>query len=237
MKRIAIITARGGSKRIPRKNIKSFKGKPIIAYSILAALKSELFDMVMVSTDDKEIADVSIKYGAQVPFFRSALTSDDHATLTDVLIEVLNEYENEGKTFDETCCLLPTAPFIDYRKIIAGFNKLNSDDLTSVIPVKRFSYPIQRALKINKDSLLEMFWPENYRIRSQDFVPAYHDCGQFYCLKTKHMIEEERLYTKRTGLIELGDLEVQDIDNEEDWRLAEIKFDLLKHQGLLDHIA
>jgi N-acylneuraminate cytidylyltransferase len=168
---VAIIAARGGSKRIPRKNIRNFLGFPIIKYSIDAALASGCFCELMVSTDDQEIAAVSKQFGAVVPFLRSAATSDDFATTADVIEEVLQEYKNIGKQFMSFCCIYPTAPFIYPEILKKGHDILSRSNADTVVPVVRFSYPIQRALKI-EDGRLKMIWPENQRARSQDLLPA-----------------------------------------------------------------
>jgi pseudaminic acid cytidylyltransferase len=226
---VAIITARGGSKRIPRKNVKLFLGSPIIKYSIKAALKSGCFDEVMVSTDDKEIADISKAFGAKVPFMRSTKTAGDHATTPDVIEEVISEYKKLSKNIDLFCVLYPTAPFITpetLRKTYKIFSKSKSD---SLVPVTRFGYPIQRALKIT-DGKLKMIWPKNYNAMSQDLMPAFHDCGQFYWMKTKAFLKQKRFFAKDTIPFEILESEVQDIDNLEDWKLAEIKFRILKQQ-------
>ena len=181
MKSIAIITARGGSKRIPKKNIKDFCGKPIIAYSIEAALKSELFDEVMVSTDSEEIADIARKYGANVPFMRSFETSNDHAVTADVLAEVLAEYKSIGKTFDTILCLYPTAPFVTADRLKDAFSQFSMAKPNSLMSVVRFDFPPQRAVII-RDGKVEFQYPEYALTRSQDLVPLYHDCGQFYIL-------------------------------------------------------
>ena len=229
---LAIITARGGSKRIPRKNIKLFNDYPIIKYSIDAAIKSKCFDEVMVSTDDKEIAEISKKLGAKVPFFRSKKTSDDYATLADVIEEVILKYKKQGKEFKYFCCLLPTAPFITSKRIIEGFQLIKNTGAESIVPITRFSYPIQRALKI-EDGQLKMFWPENYNVRSQDLTPAYHDCGQFYWMKTESILEQKQLYTKHTVPLEIPEIEVQDIDNEEDWKMAEMKYKMISNMDFI----
>ena len=179
MKNLAIITARGGSKRIPKKNIKDFCGKPIIAYSIEAALGSGLFDEVMVSTDSEDIAKIATEYGAAVPFFRSAETSGDFATMYDVLTEVVEEYEKIGKHFENYCCIYPTAPFITAERLRDAFGIFTSGNASMLQPVVRFSFPPQRGMKI-KDGALEFVSPENAWVRSQDLEPMYHDCGQFY---------------------------------------------------------
>ncbi len=226
MKNIAIITARGGSKRIPRKNIKLFLGQPIIKYSIKAALEAGCFDEVMVSTDDKEIAEVSRSCGAKVPFFRSELTSNDHATTPDVLEEVISEYGKRNVKFDYLCCIYPTAPFLTAEKLIKAMEILDKTGVDSVFPIVQFSYPIQRALKI-ENNYVEMIWPKNLNKRSQDLVPTYHDCGQFYALNTKSFLDQKKLFCKKSSPIIMSELEVQDIDNEEDWRIAELKYKIL----------
>lgn len=223
MKKIAIIPARGGSKRIPRKNIKEFVGKPIIAYSIDAVLKSGVFDEVMVSTDDVEIAEISKKYGAKVPFFRSEEMSNDMAMTAPVLVEVLREYEKLGQNFEYTCCIYPTAPFINSDRLKNAMDLLVEKQCDSVLPVVKFSYPPQRCLVI-RDGKAQMLHPENYNVRSQDLEAYYHDAGQFYCLKSSALIEEEKLYCKTTLPIILPEIEVQDIDSVEDWEIAEMKY-------------
>lgn len=226
MSKIAIIPARGGSKRIPKKNIKSFLGKPIIAYSIEAALASNLFDEVMVSTDDKEVAEIAISYGATVPFFRSDKNADDYAILVDVLLEVLQNYKEEGKIFEHVCCMLPTAPFVSQTKLQDSFNILVKNNFDSVFPVLEFSYPIQRALQIQEDKV-HMVWNEHETTRSQDLEKRFHDSGQFYWSKAARLENDKKLFTKNSGAIIISELEAQDIDTETDWKLAEIKYKLL----------
>jgi len=227
MKNIAIIPARGGSKRIPRKNIKEFCGKPIIAYSIEAALKSDLFDEVMVSTDDEEIAEVAIKYGAKVPFFRSVDNSNDYATLVDVLLEVIHQYEVAGIEIENICCILPTAPLISSKRIVESFDLMDDKKYASIFPVLEYSYPIQRSLIKSTDGLIRMAWPENSSVRSQDLEKHYHDSGQFYWIKQKSLISEKTVFTTNTGVVELSQLEVQDIDTLDDWKMAEIKYQII----------
>lgn len=226
MKTLAIITARGGSKRIPRKNIKEFCGKPIIAYSIEAALNSGAFDTVMVSTDDEEIAEISKKFGAEVPFFRSEATSNDFATTTDVLMEVLDEYEQRGSHFDSACCIYPTAPFVTGDRLKEAMDTLNKGDADSVIPVVDFSYPPQRAMVIDNGSLV--FKHEEYlTTRSQDLEKQYHDAGQFYAFKTDSFRKNKNILKGNIQPVILDDLEVQDIDTLVDWKLAELKYKLI----------
>ena len=226
MGNLCIIPARGGSKRIPRKNIKDFLGLPIIAYSIKAALSSELFDEVMVSTDDEEISTIAMKYGAKVPFIRSNKNSDDYASTIDVLIEVLAWYkENKGENYTHGCCLYPTAPFVTAKSLNEGYQKLITNNKTTVFPVVPFSYPIQRALKIVNDNI-ELYQPEHELSRSQDLEPAFHDAGQFYWFKVESILKEKKLWTARSGTIILNETEAQDIDTLSDWKIAELKFQL-----------
>ena len=228
MKNIAIITARGGSKRIPRKNIRDFLGFPIIKYSIEAALKSGIFDEVMVSTDDQEIAGIATSLGAKVPFMRSVGTSGDHSTTAEVISEVLNEYKKQGLEFENFCCIYPTAPFVTGIKLQKAQEILEKTGADSVFPVVRFSYPIQRALKI-QDKKVSMFWPEHYNSRSQDLEPAYHDCGQFYFMKVLSFFEQNKIFAEKSFPLVTNELEVQDIDNEEDWKIAELKYKIINN--------
>lgn len=224
MSRVAIITARGGSKRIPRKNIKEFCGKPILAFSIEAALKSKLFDEVMVSTEDSGIAEVAKKYGASVPFMRSERSANDFATTEDVLLEVLDEYNKRGKDFSEVCCIYPTAPFVTAEKIIIATEMLESNDSAdSVMPVVQFSFPPQRGL-IVKGDYISYKYPENAIKRSQDLEPIYHDCGQFYFCKTASLKKYHDVVGEKTLPLVVSELEVQDIDNLSDWVIAELKY-------------
>lgn len=225
MKNIAIITARGGSKRIPRKNIKEFCGRPIIKYSIDAALNSKLFDEIMVSTDDEEIAQTALVFGAKVPFIRSSRTSDDYATTADVIMEVLTEYKKLDIEFDYACCLYPTAPFVTGQNLKNAMQKLICTNADSVIPVVSFSFPPQRGLVIEDDKL-KMKWPDFQNSRSQDLEKIYHDCGQFYCFKTSSFENSRILVMDNTLPFVLSEMQVQDIDSEEDWKLAELKYKL-----------
>lgn len=226
MRRLAIITARGGSKRIPKKNIRDFCGRPIIAYSIDAAKKSNVFDEVMVSTDSEEIKSISLEYGAGVPFIRSAKSSDDFATTSDVLMEVLAEYKKIGKSFDQVCCLYPTAPFVTSEKIIDAFRILEGSDVDTVIPVVEFSYPPQRGFVVEENRLF--FKDESYiDARSQDLEKIYHDCGQFYAFKVESFLRNRNFLIGNIAPLITNELEMQDIDNLSDWKLAEIKYKLM----------
>ncbi|WP_374032735.1 pseudaminic acid cytidylyltransferase [Bdellovibrio bacteriovorus] len=226
-KALAVIPARGGSKRIPRKNIKDFLGKPVIAYSIQAALDSGLFAEVMVSTDDAEIAEVAKKYGANVPFLRSSENSNDSAGTADVLIEVINSYKNLGKTFSKTCCIYPVAPLISVETLKAAYDLLEVNQLDNSFPVCEFSNSIWRALKMGDRNRVEMIWPENENKRTQDLPPSFHDVGQFYWLDTKKFIDSGEFFTEATGSIVLDELHSQDIDTPMDWKMAEIKYKII----------
>jgi len=230
LKKITIITARGGSKRIPKKNIKFFLGKPIIAYSIETAINSGLFDEVMVSTDDSEIANISIKYGAKVPFIRSKKNSDDFSTTPDVLLEVLDSYRKIKKKFDLGCCIYPTAPLISFDNLKISMDKLISGSVDTVFPAVSFSYPIQRALYLDENTKIKMLNPNHYRTRSQDLKKFYHDAGQFYWFNISRFLEKKKLWTNNTEIIEISELESQDIDNEDDWKIAELKYKLKKNE-------
>jgi N-acylneuraminate cytidylyltransferase len=227
MSNLLIIPARGGSKRIPRKNIKEFLGKPIIVYSIEAAISSNLFDEIMVSTDDEEIAKIAKEHGAKVPFIRSSKNSNDHATTFDVVKEVISRYKLQNKLFEYTCCLYACAPFVTADKLIQAFESLKQHKFDSVFPVMSFGFPIQRALKKEGSNKIVAFYPEYNLIRSQDLEKAYHDAGQFYWMQTANCINKNAIVTDNTGSIEISELEGQDIDNQTDWKLAELKYELL----------
>lgn len=229
MSSIAIITARGGSKRIPRKNIKEFCGRPIIEYSIKAALEAGIYEEVMVSTDDDEIAEISRKAGAAVPFLRSERTSNDYATTADVIMEVLDMYKERGRQFEYISCIYPTAPFITAKKLREGMDKLIDKKGKILMPVVRYSFPPQRSM-IMKDGELVLRWPENRNIRSQDLEPFYHDCGQFYCYDVNSFVEQNGQFVDGIIPFEMPDTEVQDIDNIEDWMIAEMKYRLMQER-------
>ena len=227
MKCLAIIPARGGSKRIPHKNIKLFLGRPIIAYSIEAALGTGLFEEVMVSTDDTEIAEIARQEGASVPFLRSTENANDYATLADVLVEVVNVYKERGNEFDLICCLLPTAPLISSEDVRSAYDQLVMSTFDSICPVVAFSYPILRSLSIDEKGNLNMNWPEYRFSRSQVLRPAYHDSGTFFWIKTSSLLKDKKLLGENGTAIVLDEFRVQDIDTDTDWALAEMKYKLL----------
>lgn len=228
MSNICIIPARKGSKRIPKKNIKPFLGYPIISYSIKAAIKSNLFSEIMVSTDCQKIADIAIKYGAKVPFLRSKKNSDDIATTYNVITEVIAEYQKNGINFENTCCIYACAPFVNSNRLKNAYQKLNNKKFDSIFPVIKYSSPIQRALKIHNDKI-ELFNSNHLNTRSQDLEDSFHDAGQFYWMKTGKILEKENIITDNCGGIIISELEGQDIDYEIDWKIAELKFKMLKN--------
>lgn len=222
---VAIIPARGGSKRIPRKNIKGFLGRPIIAYSIRAAIESGLFDEVMVSTDDEEIAEIARNCGASVPFARSNENANDYATTIDVLVEVLESYKALNRSFEIGCCIYPTAPFVSAEILQKSYQMLQNEGFDSVYPVQKFSFPPQRSV-IFEDNKLRWQNSENALTRSQDLTPLYHDAGQFYFFKTEKLLQNRSILTENTSGIVISEMDAHDIDNEEDWQVAEFKYRL-----------
>lgn len=229
-KTLAIITARGGSKRIPHKNIKEFCGKPVIEYSIRAALDAEIFDTVMVSTDDEEIAQIACFAGAEVPFFRSTDNAGDYATTADVLKEVLETYQKRDQRFLYACCIYPTAPFITAEKLKKAMEELKTSKKDCIMTVTEFSFPPLRGMTL-RDGKLSYKWEEYALARSQDLDKIYHDCGQFYVFRVDSFLSSGKIITENTGGIIVSELEVQDIDNETDWKLAEMKYRLLQEKG------
>lgn len=227
MSKVAIITARGGSKRIPKKNIKQFCGKPIIAYSIEAAVKSQMFDEVMVSTESDEIADIARQYGASVPFMRSAENADDFADTTDVLLEVLECYKKTGREFDEFCCIYPTAPFITAEKLIQSHKLLENEEVYNVVPMVPFSFPPQRGMVV-REGMLRPVNLQAIDMRSQDLETILHDCGQFYWCNKNAFLKNVDILSNHTVPFIISELEVQDIDNETDWKLAELKYRMIR---------
>lgn len=226
MNRIAIILARGSSKRIFRKNIKDFLGKPIISYSISAAIQSSLFSEVMVSTDDEKIKGISLKYGAKVPFMRSNKNSDDYATSFDAIKEVLLEYKKLNKHFDQGCCIYAAAPFISDSLLTNALTILDTNDFDSVFPAIKYSHPIQRSFRADKNGRIHLNYPEYKLTRTQDIQSAYHDSGQFYMFNTDMILTKQNLITDNSGMIKISEMKAQDIDEVSDWELAELKFKL-----------
>jgi pseudaminic acid cytidylyltransferase len=224
MKVLAIIPARGGSKRIPRKNIKIFKGKPMIAWPIETAIKSNLFDEIMVSTEDAEIAIISKEFGAQVPFFRSICNSGDDSGTEEVIFEVLNQYRLLGKNFDYVCCIYPTTPLITKERLLESKAKLIDGNFDTVLPLLRYGHPVQRSIK-NQLGKARFVWPKFVDYRTQDLEIYFHDSGQFYWIRVDSFLEKKELFTDNTGFIELTEFESQDIDNQEDWEMAILKHD------------
>ena len=225
---LAVITARGGSKRIPRKNVRPFMGRPMIAYAIAAAKGSGLFDEVMVSTDDAEIAEIAKAHGAAVPFLRSAATANDLATTNDVLKEVMGEYAKRGRTFDAFCCIYPCVPFLTGDLLKEAGETFAASGAKGLVPVVRYSYPIQRALVRDAAGLISFREPENAAKRSQDLEPTYHDAGMFYFSTTAAFADRNGIPTGRLAMFELSEERVQDIDTEADWQMAEMKYLTMK---------
>lgn len=223
MSAIAIITARGGSKRIPHKNIRNFCGKPILAYSIEAARESGVFDEIMVSTDDPQIAKIAVSYGAAVPFLRSAETSNDTVSSSDAVAEVLQQYAKLGRRFSLVANLYPTAPFLTAAHLREAVMQLQNSDADTLVPVVRFSFPPQRGFLIQAGKL-RAAQPEYSEARSQDLPAIYHDAGQFYLAKGDYFLARPRFYSDNMIPYELPEWDVQDIDTESDWKMAEYKY-------------
>lgn len=224
---VAIIPARGGSKRIPRKNIKDFCGKPMISYAIQAAKESGVFDTIMVSTDDEEIVSISLEFGAKVPFIRSKETSSDFATTYDVLEEVLNEFLKIGNKYDEICCLYPCVPLLKGNVLHEAYNQWHESGLDSMISTCVFPAPIEWAMNIT-NSMLKPVNREMLNVRSQDLTPKYFDAGMFYFCKTESLLLEKSLVTNKTGAYIMNEMNCQDIDTINDWKTAEIKYRVLE---------
>jgi pseudaminic acid cytidylyltransferase len=229
MSKLAIIPARGGSKRILKKNVKEFLGKPIIAYTIENAINSGIFDEVMVSTDNNEIAEIALSYGAKVPFKRSEKNSNDFATTIDVIKEVILSYNNLGRKFEYASCIYPCTPLLSKERLLESFYLLEEKNLDCVFPIIKYGFPIQRAVRINARGLIAMFKPEHLTTRSQDLELSYHDAGQFYSFNINNIISKQKLVTDNTGYIEVSEMEAQDIDNLVDWELAELKYKIINN--------
>lgn len=221
---IAIVPARGGSKRIPRKNVRTFCGKPMIGHSIEYALESQLFADVIVSTDDEEIASVARECGASVPFMRPADLADDHAGTDAVILHALQWLADTGQRPEYCCCLYATAPFVQPDDLKRGFTSLVEASAATAVAVTSFPFPIFRAMRLRQDGRIEMFWPEHRLTRSQDLPEAYHDAGQFYWLDVKRYVEIGSVYTTDTIPVLMPRHRVQDIDTPEDWERAELLY-------------
>ena len=225
---VAIIPARGGSKRIPNKNIKLFAGQPIISYSIRVAQETKLFDRIIVSTDTPEIASIAREYGAEVPFFRPAELANDFAGTAEVVCHAIEWFAQEGMQLEFICCIYATAPFIQASYLKQGYEALVASNATSVFSVTTYPYPIYRSLKITEEGRIKMIWPDYENIRSQDLSEAYHDAGQFYWVNTKNFMQEKALFAKDSLPVILPRYLVQDIDTAEDWETAEMMFAAIK---------
>jgi len=228
---IAIIPARGGSKRIPRKNIKAFHGKPIIAYSIDIAKQSNCFDKIIVSTDDPEIADIALQYGAEIPFLRPQHIADDFATTLDVMQHAIGWCEQQKWPIHHVCCIYPTAPLIMPKDIQRGLQALHDTEVNYAFSATRFSFPIQRAISLTEQHAVSMFSPEHSNTRSQDLTEAYHDAGQFYWGKKDAFLQAMPVFETYSRAIIVPRKRVQDIDTFEDWELAEILYSVLTKQS------
>lgn len=225
---IAIIPARGGSKRIPKKNIRMFCGQPMIAWSIQAALESGCFDRVLVSTDSEEIAEIAETAGAEVPFVRPKSLSDDYVGTAQVVVHALNELKTSGQSIDYACCLYATAPFVRVHELRQGLDLLKQSQASFVFTVTSFPFPIQRALKLTKEGGVSMFYPDHEHSRSQDLEEAYHDAGQFYWGKSSAWLNRQPIFSSHSVPLCLPRYQVQDIDTEEDWLCAEALFRSIK---------
>lgn len=228
---LALIPARGGSKRIPRKNMKPFLGKPILQYSIDLAKSAGLFDEVTVSTEDIEIEDFAAKHGVKAPFRRSEKNANDFATLSDVLLEVLTEYQKLGMQFANVCVILPTAPLITNEILNEAYRKLVTSHFSAVIPLVKYSHPIQRALKVlNNSGKTAIIDPKSALMRTQDCAETYYDSGQFYWINVKQFLIEKKILMENAGSIELMPEQCHDIDSMNDWVITEMKYKLLYSQ-------
>lgn len=226
--RLAVIPARGGSKRIPRKNIRPFGGKPMIAWSIEAALQSGCFDQVVVSTDDAEIADVARAHGAAVPFMRPAELSDDHTGTIPVIRHAIEWFKRQGAAPEKVCCIYATAPFVRAEDIRKGLEILGTTDCEYAFSVTSYAFPIQRALRLTAAGRVGMFHPEHFNTRSQDLEEAYHDAGQFYWGKSSAWHAGKPIFSPAAAPVILPRHRVQDIDTPEDWERAEWMFKAMR---------
>jgi pseudaminic acid cytidylyltransferase len=231
--KVAIIPARGGSKRIPGKNIKQFAGKPIMGWVIEAASESGLFDRIIVSTDDSDIAEIAVKYGADTPFLRPPELSDDHTGIIEVVQHALGWMRNEGIPVEYVCCILATAPFLRGDILSTAFERLVESNASYAFSVTEYPFPIQRAIRIDSTERVEALWPENITTRSQDLEDVYHDAGQFYWGTSGAFERGEVIFSNSSIPIRLPRYLVQDIDTAEDWKMAELMFNALRESGEL----
>lgn len=231
--KIAVIPARGGSKRIPRKNIKDFCGKPIIAYSIQVALDSRLFDRIIVSTDDEEIASVARSFGAETPFMRPPELSDDHVGTASVIRHAISWVNKNDGPVDIACCIYATAPFVKASFLRQGYERLRASGKEFAFSVTSFPFPIQRSVRIRPDGALDAMYPECVPLRSQDLDEAFHDAGQFYWGKSQAFLDDVTIFSAASVPIVLPRYLVQDIDTLEDWKRAELMFKVLQEEELL----
>lgn len=227
--RIAVIPARGGSKRIPRKNIRLFCGKPMIVYAIKAAQETKLFDHIIVSTNDAEIATVARQWGAEVPFMRPAKLSDDYSGTTEVITHASQWAIDQNWPLTAICCIYATAPFIQVKDIQKGLEVLESEDCLYSFSATDFAAPIFRAFQQHPQGGIEMFFPEHFSTRSQDLPQALHDAGQFYWGRPSAWIAGKRVFDRYSIPIIIPRWRVQDIDTQEDWERAEMIFTLINH--------
>lgn len=228
MKKLCVIPARGGSKRIPRKNIKLFHGQPMVSYSIRAAQECGLFDTIVVSTDDEDVAEVARTHGAETPFVRPPELGNDHIGTDAVVVHAINWFRNQGTAFDATCCVYATAPLIDPERIKDGWDRLREPGRRFAFSVTSFPFPIQRALKQTADGSVDMFWPENRTKRSQDLEHAYHDAAQFYWGWSDAWLNSEIIFSPISAPVILPRTHVVDVDTPEDWEVAEVTYRVLK---------
>jgi pseudaminic acid cytidylyltransferase len=226
--RLAVIPARGGSKRIPRKNIRPFCGRPMIAWSIEAAMQSGCFQQVVVSTDDDEIADIARAWGAGVPFKRPANLADDHTATLPVIAHAIEWYQHHGDIPTHICCVYATAPFVQSEDIRTGLSLLERHGCDYVFPVTSYPFPVQRAIRITPSGRVEMFNPENFNTRSQDLEEAYHDAGQFYWGLSEAWLKKRPIFSSGATPLVLPRYRVQDIDTMEDWEMAERMFEAMR---------
>lgn len=228
--KLAIIPARGGSKRIPRKNIKPFCGKPMIVWSIEAARESNCFDRIIVSTDDAEIANVARTHGAEVPFMRPPELSDDYTGTIPVIAHAIDWINHNVAPVEFACCLYATAPFVQADDLRRGLDVLNTSGADYAFSVTSYAFPIQRAIRITADQRVEMFNSEHFDTRSQDLEEAFHDAGQFYWGRTEAWSSGKPIFSHDAAPVPLPRHRVQDIDTDEDWQRAQLMFAVIRQQ-------